>query len=130
MHFSWSDSHGEEEEDEEDAEDDDDEDDEEDEAEEVGEENDRPYNLRQRKTVQRYEAPPIGIWSLISIDFFCMWVLQRASGLLKLPKGSFVEWLALVFSLRASEQKAEQPFPFWHPQIPSKKKPYKVCGNY
>uniref|UniRef100_A0A4W6E253 ATPase family AAA domain-containing protein 2 n=1 Tax=Lates calcarifer TaxID=8187 RepID=A0A4W6E253_LATCA len=49
-------SHGEEEE--EDAEDDD-EDDEGDEAEEVGEENDRPYNLRQRKTVQRYEAPPI-----------------------------------------------------------------------
>lgn len=38
----------------------DDEDDEGDEAEEVGEENDRPYNLRQRKTVQRYEAPPIG----------------------------------------------------------------------
>ncbi|KAG7316583.1 hypothetical protein KOW79_020124 [Hemibagrus wyckioides] len=37
----------------------DDEDDEGDEAEEVGEENDRPYNLRQRKTVQRYEAPPI-----------------------------------------------------------------------
>uniref|UniRef100_A0A8C2EVA3 ATPase family AAA domain-containing protein 2 n=1 Tax=Cyprinus carpio TaxID=7962 RepID=A0A8C2EVA3_CYPCA len=31
-----------------------------DEAEEAGEENDRPYNLRQRKTVQRYEAPPIG----------------------------------------------------------------------
>uniref|UniRef100_A0A669BZ39 ATPase family AAA domain-containing protein 2 n=1 Tax=Oreochromis niloticus TaxID=8128 RepID=A0A669BZ39_ORENI len=30
-----------------------------DEAEEAGEENDRPYNLRQRKTVQRYEAPPI-----------------------------------------------------------------------
>nr|XP_015803654.2 ATPase family AAA domain-containing protein 2B [Nothobranchius furzeri] len=49
-------SHGEEEED---AEDDDDEDDEGDEAEEAGEENDRPYNLRQRKTVQRYEAPPI-----------------------------------------------------------------------
>uniref|UniRef100_A0A3Q4HV42 ATPase family AAA domain containing 2B n=1 Tax=Neolamprologus brichardi TaxID=32507 RepID=A0A3Q4HV42_NEOBR len=49
-------SHGEEEE--EDAEDDDD-DDEGDEAEEAGEENDRPYNLRQRKTVQRYEAPPI-----------------------------------------------------------------------
>ncbi|XP_047243849.1 ATPase family AAA domain-containing protein 2B isoform X2 [Girardinichthys multiradiatus] len=47
-------SHCEEEEDE-DAEDDD----EGDEAEEVGEENDRPYNLRQRKTVQRYEAPPI-----------------------------------------------------------------------
>ncbi|XP_072218454.1 ATPase family AAA domain-containing protein 2B isoform X2 [Leuresthes tenuis] len=47
-------SHGEEEE--EDAED---EDDEGDEAEEPGEENDRPYNLRQRKTVQRYEAPPI-----------------------------------------------------------------------
>ncbi|XP_035000431.1 ATPase family AAA domain-containing protein 2B isoform X2 [Hippoglossus stenolepis] len=38
---------------------DDDEDDEGDEAEEAGEENDRPYNLRQRKTVQRYEAPPI-----------------------------------------------------------------------
>uniref|UniRef100_A0AAR2JD56 ATPase family AAA domain-containing protein 2 n=1 Tax=Pygocentrus nattereri TaxID=42514 RepID=A0AAR2JD56_PYGNA len=34
-----------------------------DEAEEAGEENDRPYNLRQRKTVQRYEAPPIGIHS-------------------------------------------------------------------
>ncbi|KAK2856469.1 hypothetical protein Q5P01_005204 [Channa striata] len=49
-------SHGEEEE--EDAEDDD-EDDEGDEAEEAEEENDRPYNLRQRKTVQRYEAPPI-----------------------------------------------------------------------
>ncbi|XP_070705276.1 ATPase family AAA domain-containing protein 2B [Pempheris klunzingeri] len=48
------DSHGEEE----DAEDDD-EDDEGDEVEEAGEENDRPYNLRQRKTVQRYEAPPI-----------------------------------------------------------------------
>ncbi|XP_077442604.1 ATPase family AAA domain-containing protein 2B isoform X2 [Stigmatopora argus] len=47
-------SHGEEEE--EDAED---EDDEGDEAEEAGEGNDRPYNLRQRKTVQRYEAPPI-----------------------------------------------------------------------
>uniref|UniRef100_A0A3P9JWF6 ATPase family AAA domain-containing protein 2 n=1 Tax=Oryzias latipes TaxID=8090 RepID=A0A3P9JWF6_ORYLA len=46
-------SHGEEE----DAEEDD-EDDEGDEAEEA-EENDRPYNLRQRKTVQRYEAPPI-----------------------------------------------------------------------
>ncbi|KAK5853211.1 hypothetical protein PBY51_007018 [Eleginops maclovinus] len=48
------DSHGEEEE--EDAED---EDDEGDEAEEAGEENDRRYNLRQRKAVQRYEAPPI-----------------------------------------------------------------------
>ncbi|XP_051510366.1 ATPase family AAA domain-containing protein 2-like isoform X2 [Myxocyprinus asiaticus] len=50
-------SHDEEEEDE-DVEADDD-DDEGDEAEEAGEENDRPYNLRQRKTVQRYEAPPI-----------------------------------------------------------------------
>lgn len=49
------DSHGEE--GEVDAED---EDDEGDEAEEAGEENGRPYNLRQRKTVQRYEAPPIG----------------------------------------------------------------------
>ncbi|XP_053301076.1 ATPase family AAA domain-containing protein 2B isoform X2 [Pleuronectes platessa] len=46
------------EEDVEDAEDHD-EDDEGDEAEEAGEENGRPYNLRQRKTVQRYEAPPI-----------------------------------------------------------------------
>uniref|UniRef100_A0A8C1GMZ8 ATPase family AAA domain-containing protein 2 n=1 Tax=Cyprinus carpio TaxID=7962 RepID=A0A8C1GMZ8_CYPCA len=49
----------EEEEEDEDVEADDDEDDEGDEAEEAGEENDRPYNLRQRKTVQRYEAPPI-----------------------------------------------------------------------
>ncbi|XP_034006350.1 ATPase family AAA domain-containing protein 2B isoform X2 [Trematomus bernacchii] len=50
------DSHGEEEE--QDAED---EDDEGDEAEEAGEDNDndRRYNLRQRKAVQRYEAPPI-----------------------------------------------------------------------
>ncbi|XP_041105794.1 ATPase family AAA domain-containing protein 2B-like isoform X2 [Polyodon spathula] len=40
--------------------DDEEEDDEEgDEAEEPEEENDRPYNLRQRKTVQRYQAPPI-----------------------------------------------------------------------
>ncbi|XP_034777052.2 ATPase family AAA domain-containing protein 2B-like [Acipenser ruthenus] len=39
---------------------DEEEDDEEgDEAEEAEEENDRPYNLRQRKTVQRYQAPPI-----------------------------------------------------------------------
>lgn len=52
-----SDSHGEEEE--QDAED---EDDEGDEAEEAGEDNDRRYNLRQRKAVQRYEAPPIGNW--------------------------------------------------------------------
>uniref|UniRef100_A0A7N6B3C4 ATPase family AAA domain-containing protein 2 n=1 Tax=Anabas testudineus TaxID=64144 RepID=A0A7N6B3C4_ANATE len=48
-----------EEEEEEGTEEDDDEDDEGDEVEEAGEENDRPYNLRQRKTVQRYEAPPI-----------------------------------------------------------------------
>ncbi|KAJ8275399.1 hypothetical protein COCON_G00100240 [Conger conger] len=56
-------SHEEEEEDDDDEVEDDDEDDEDDEgdeAEEAGEENDRPYNLRQRKTVQRYEAPPIG----------------------------------------------------------------------
>lgn len=45
------------EEEEDDAEDDDEDDG--DEAEEAGEENDRPYNLRQRKTVQRYQAPPI-----------------------------------------------------------------------
>lgn len=51
----FSESHGEED----DAEDDD-EDDEGDEAEEAEEENDRRYNLRQRKTLQRYEAPPIG----------------------------------------------------------------------
>lgn len=56
--FSYKESHEEEEDD--DVEADDDEDDEGDEAEEAGEENDRPYNLRQRKTVQRYEAPPIG----------------------------------------------------------------------
>ncbi|MBN3287571.1 ATD2B protein, partial [Polyodon spathula] len=37
-----------------------DDDDEGDEVEEAEEENDRPYNLRQRKTVQRYQAPPIG----------------------------------------------------------------------
>uniref|UniRef100_A0A8C8HAL4 ATPase family AAA domain-containing protein 2 n=1 Tax=Oncorhynchus tshawytscha TaxID=74940 RepID=A0A8C8HAL4_ONCTS len=51
----------EEEEEEEGTEEDDEAEDEDDgdEAEEVGEENDRPYNLRQRKTVQRYEAPPI-----------------------------------------------------------------------
>lgn len=56
--FFCKESH--EEEEDEDVEADDDEDDEGDEAEEAGEENDRPYNLRQRKTVQRYEAPPIG----------------------------------------------------------------------
>ncbi|XP_062267496.1 ATPase family AAA domain-containing protein 2B [Platichthys flesus] len=55
------DEEGTEESHEEDAEDaeDHDEDDEGDEAEEAGEENGRPYNLRQRKAVQRYEAPPI-----------------------------------------------------------------------
>uniref|UniRef100_A0A8C8MEQ3 ATPase family AAA domain-containing protein 2 n=1 Tax=Oncorhynchus tshawytscha TaxID=74940 RepID=A0A8C8MEQ3_ONCTS len=37
----------------------DEDDDERNETEEAGEGNDRPYNLRQRKTVQRYEAPPI-----------------------------------------------------------------------
>ncbi|MGH0143639.1 UNVERIFIED_CONTAM: hypothetical protein FKN15_028851 [Acipenser sinensis] len=47
-------SHDEEEDDE-----DDEDDDEGDEVEEAEEENDRPYNLRQRKTVQRYQAPPI-----------------------------------------------------------------------
>lgn len=67
LHFWLSDSHGEEEE-EEDAED---EDDEGDEVEEAGEENDRPYNLRQRKTVQRYEAPPIGsCW--LSLSTICL----------------------------------------------------------
>uniref|UniRef100_A0A8C7R3C1 ATPase family AAA domain-containing protein 2 n=1 Tax=Oncorhynchus mykiss TaxID=8022 RepID=A0A8C7R3C1_ONCMY len=44
---------------EEEEEEEDDDDDERDETEEAGEGNDRPYNLRQRKTVQRYEAPPI-----------------------------------------------------------------------
>uniref|UniRef100_A0A8D3DTS5 ATPase family AAA domain-containing protein 2 n=1 Tax=Scophthalmus maximus TaxID=52904 RepID=A0A8D3DTS5_SCOMX len=43
-----------------------------DEAEEAGEENDRPYNLRQRKTVQRYEAPPIG-----SYCFLCHTLASR-----------------------------------------------------
>ncbi|XP_036405671.1 ATPase family AAA domain-containing protein 2B [Megalops cyprinoides] len=52
-------SHEEEEEDDDEDVEDDDEDDEGDEVEEAEEENDRPYNLRQRKTVQRYEAPPI-----------------------------------------------------------------------
>ncbi|XP_051500185.1 ATPase family AAA domain-containing protein 2B-like isoform X2 [Myxocyprinus asiaticus] len=52
-------SHDEGEEDEDVEADDDDDDDDGDEAEEAEEENDRPYNLRQRKTVQRYEAPPI-----------------------------------------------------------------------
>ncbi|XP_028294989.1 ATPase family AAA domain-containing protein 2B isoform X2 [Gouania willdenowi] len=56
-------SHGEEEdaEDEEEDDDDVDDDDDDDERDEVGagEENDRPYNLRKRKAVQRYEAPPI-----------------------------------------------------------------------
>uniref|UniRef100_A0A8D2MC70 ATPase family AAA domain containing 2B n=1 Tax=Zonotrichia albicollis TaxID=44394 RepID=A0A8D2MC70_ZONAL len=33
-----------------------------------GEENDRPYNLRQRKTVERYQAPPIGE----EPDIFCL----------------------------------------------------------
>ncbi|XP_018599199.1 ATPase family AAA domain-containing protein 2B isoform X2 [Scleropages formosus] len=51
-------SHEEGEEEDEDVEDDEDDDDG-DEVEETGEENDRRYNLRQRKTVQRYEAPPI-----------------------------------------------------------------------
>lgn len=46
---------------------DDDEDDEGDEAEEAGEENDRPYNLRQRKTVQRYESPPIGTHNYLPV---------------------------------------------------------------
>uniref|UniRef100_A0A8C4RKD1 ATPase family AAA domain containing 2B n=1 Tax=Erpetoichthys calabaricus TaxID=27687 RepID=A0A8C4RKD1_ERPCA len=41
------------------GEEEDDEDDEVDEAEEAEGENGRPYNLRQRKTVQRYQAPPI-----------------------------------------------------------------------
>lgn len=74
MNCTFSDSHGEEEEEEEDVEDDDDEDDEGDEVEEAGEENDRPYNLRQRKTVQRYEAPPIGI-SLFSLSTFLYVIL-------------------------------------------------------
>ena len=34
-----------------------------------------------------------------------------------------------VCFLRAREQKTEQPLTFWHPQIPSKKKPYKVGSN-
>uniref|UniRef100_A0A673ZI25 ATPase family AAA domain-containing protein 2 n=1 Tax=Salmo trutta TaxID=8032 RepID=A0A673ZI25_SALTR len=65
-------SHGEEEDDE--AE----EDDERDEAEEVGEGNDRPYNLRQRKTVQRYEAPPIVICLLSSFPLLWSRVKKHA----------------------------------------------------
>lgn len=38
-----------------------------------GEENDRPYNLRQRKTVDRYQAPPIGR-RLNNLFLFCSWV--------------------------------------------------------
>lgn len=67
--FTFSESHGEEEDDE--AEDEDDGD----EAEEVGEENDRPYNLRQRKTVQRYEAPPIGKGKTNIISCFLFYFL-------------------------------------------------------
>uniref|UniRef100_A0A8C5I375 ATPase family AAA domain-containing protein 2 n=1 Tax=Gouania willdenowi TaxID=441366 RepID=A0A8C5I375_GOUWI len=63
-HNGMSKSEQEEEETEEDEEEDDDDvddDDDDDERDEVGagEENDRPYNLRKRKAVQRYEAPPI-----------------------------------------------------------------------
>uniref|UniRef100_A0A8C2ES19 ATPase family AAA domain-containing protein 2 n=1 Tax=Cyprinus carpio TaxID=7962 RepID=A0A8C2ES19_CYPCA len=56
-----------------------DEDDEGDEAEEAGEENDRPYNLRQRKTVQRYEAPPIGTLCelLLRLDVACFLLCDR-----------------------------------------------------
>uniref|UniRef100_A0A7N8WXG5 ATPase family AAA domain-containing protein 2 n=1 Tax=Mastacembelus armatus TaxID=205130 RepID=A0A7N8WXG5_9TELE len=46
------------------------------EAEEAGEENDRPYNLRQRKTVQRYEAPPIGNDFFLSLDSD-LWILKK-----------------------------------------------------
>lgn len=45
-----------------------------------------------------------------------------------LKKRSIV-WSFLVCFLRACEQKAEQPLSFWHPQVASKKKPYKVGGN-
>lgn len=96
-----SDSHGEEEE--EDAEDDD-EDDEGDEVEEAGEENDRPYNLRQRKTVQRYEAPPIGSCP----------VLVRSS---RVRACSFVHFDRQLFHSpphRACEQKAKQCLAFWY----------------
>lgn len=44
-------------------------------------------------------------------------------------KCSIVWSFSLVCFLRACEQKAEQPLSFWHPQVPSKKKPYKVGGN-
>lgn len=67
---------------------DDDEDDEGDEAEEVGEENDRPYNLRQRKTVQRYEAPPIGTHeqqsSLCSLSTSCTNLSHVACGIIEI----------------------------------------------
>lgn len=101
-------SHGEEEEDAEDDEDDDEGDD----AEEAGEENDRPYNLRQRKTVQRYEAPPIGTCSFYSHTLYSVrvssFLLVTASGLI-----CHNQELCVCF-LRACEQTADQCFTFWH----------------
>lgn len=101
-------SHGEEEEDAEDDEDDDEGDD----AEEAGEENDRPYNLRQRKTVQRYEAPPIGTCIFYSHTLYSVrvssFLLVTASGLI-----CHNQELCVCF-LRACEQTADQCFTFWH----------------
>uniref|UniRef100_A0A8K9XVM4 ATPase family AAA domain-containing protein 2 n=1 Tax=Oncorhynchus mykiss TaxID=8022 RepID=A0A8K9XVM4_ONCMY len=63
---------------EEEEEEEDDDDDERDETEEAGEGNDRPYNLRQRKTVQRYEAPPIVICLLFSFPLLWYRVKKHA----------------------------------------------------
>lgn len=45
-----------------------------------GEENDRPYNLRQRKTVDRYQAPPIGRRHYVT-SLFLLLVAYSASSL-------------------------------------------------
>lgn len=98
MKLWLSESHGEEEEDAED----DDEDDEVDEVEEAEEDNDRRYNLRQRKTLQRYEAPPIGdCFQIIQTPHFHLVNVYKVRCLL--PR---------VCLLRACEQKAEQPVTF------------------
>lgn len=77
------------------------------------------------------------IWStsnwylLVMFHFTCLNVhFMHALGMLQLQKCSVVGSFSLVFFLRACEQKAEQPLSFWHPQIPSKKKPYKVSGIF
>lgn len=75
--------------------------------EEAGEENDRPYNLRQRKTVQRYEAPPIGsclAHLFVHHSHSCTYL-----GLLEV---CCVTANCFILLLRACEQKAEQRLTF------------------